>query len=151
MLYKLSFQPFFSCRNIQAILKSPDLDSKYSKFATASASASSPKVGRRKFLLSRNSHYKRNKRKSPSKTREGTTGSSSSSTANSGPAAAASAAAASGQAEGGGLGIVGSGLLPSLNQANDFPGAPVEVANKYVVGEVIGDGECCFFAEKKDL
>ena len=56
---------------------------------------------------------------------------------------AAAAAAGSGQAaDGGGLGIVGAGLLPSLNPASDFPGAPVEVANKYVVGEVIGDGEC---------
>ena len=37
--------------------------------------------------------------------------------------------------------MVGSGLLPSLNNAADFTGAPTEITHKYVVGEIIGDGE----------
>ena len=63
-----------SCRNIQSILKSPELDTKYSKFASVNnaqeggKSGSSPKSGRRKFPLSRNGVHKRNRqRKSPSK------------------------------------------------------------------------------------
>ena len=42
-------------RSVQSILKSPDLDSKYEKFAATSGSCSgaSPKTSRRKFLNSR--------------------------------------------------------------------------------------------------
>jgi len=143
-------------RNIQSILKSPELDTKYSKFASVNnaqeggKSGSSPKSGRRKFPLSRNGVHKRNRqRKSPSKTREGTAGSGSttaSSTATGNTATTGSGTVGTGGSgsdlvgQVGGLGVVGSGLLPSLNNAADFTGAPTEITHKYVVGEIIGDG-----------
>ena len=59
--------PQFYCRNVQSILKSPELDAKYEKFSTNA----SPKTSRKKFLSSRQpAKRKRKTSASSSKTRE---------------------------------------------------------------------------------
>ena len=69
----------FFFRNVQSILKSPELDAKYEKFASA---ASSPKSSRKKFLSSRQPANRRKRKTSAnsSKTRDSPRNGSSSTT-----------------------------------------------------------------------
>lgn len=130
-------------RNVQSILKSPALDKRYEKFSISSGNQS-PSSGRRKFLQGRSGAAKRRVRqkRSPSKgqppvassnltatspTRNGsssnvsvTTGCSSMEMAGTGPP----------------LGIIGH----SLGSTDDQLDTPVQVTNKYNVGDIIGDG-----------
>lgn len=95
-------------RNVQSILKSPELDAKYEKFSSA---APSPKTSRRKFLSSRHPAKRKRKTSSSSKSRES-------------PRTCSSAT-----------------TLDSLgSNAGEQYSAPSEVANKYHVGDIIGDG-----------
>ena len=97
-------------RNVQSILKSPELDSKYEKFA----SSASPKSSRKKFLSSRQPAKRKRKTSASSKTRENpsrsTNGGSSSTT-----------------------------TLDSLPNHDQYL-APKDISNKYYVGDIIGDG-----------
>ena len=106
-------------RNVQSILKSPELDAKYEKFS----SNASPKTSRKKFLSSR--QPAKRKRKTSSKTREipqngssMTTGSSHSGTGNSNSAVEIA--------------------LAAVNNPADHYVAPKEIAVKYSVGDIIG-------------
>ena len=131
---------------MQSILKSPALDKRYEKFSSASGHQS-PGTGRRKFLQGRTgaaAKRRARQKRSPSKghgggpqcgsiaagtspTRNGsssnvsvTTGCSSMEMAGTGPP----------------LGIVGH----SLGSADDPIDTPAQVAHKYNVGDIIGDG-----------
>ena len=108
-----------SSRNVQSILKSPELDAKYEKYSNAS-----PKTSRRKFLLSRQPLLgMRRKSRKASKTRESPANGSSSSTIHE-------------------LEIVPP-ALPSLENNGSLQQAsvPLTVTAKYDVGNVIGDGK----------
>ena len=115
-------------RNVQSILKSPELDAKYEKFS----SNASPKTSRKKFLSSR--QPAKRKRKTSSKTREipqngssMTTGSSHSGTGNSNSAVEIA--------------------LAAVNNPADHYVAPKEIAVKYSVGDIIGKS-CQYFSSK---
>ena len=70
MFYKINF------RNVQSILKSPELDAKYEKFT----SSASPKSSRKKFLSSRQPAKRKRKTSANSKTRDSPRNGSSSTT-----------------------------------------------------------------------
>ena len=133
-------------RNVQAILKSSDLDKKYEKFSTASGNQS-PGTGRRKFLPGRTgaaAKRRARQRRSPSKGRGGV---------NSGTAAGGTSPTRNGSSSNvsvttgcSSMEIAGSGLPlgiigHSLGSTDDQVNIPAQVANKYNVGDVIGDGK----------
>ena len=101
------------CRNVQSILKSPELDAKYEKFSQHNAS---PKTSRKKFLSSRQpAKRKRKTSASSSKTRESPRNGSSMTVDSL------------------------NGNSSNIVQDHSFT-APKEVGQKYVVGDIIGDG-----------
>jgi len=114
-------------RNVQSILKSPELDAKYEKFS----SNASPKTSRKKFLSSRQPAKRKRKTSASSKTRESprngssmTTGTNCSSHSGNGSNTAVESA------------------LAKVN--NELPAdhfiPPKEISLKYIVGDIIGDG-----------
>ena len=132
----------FSFRNVQSILKSPALDKKYEKFSIASGQQS-PGTGRRKFLQGRQGVVRRRKerqKRSPSKGKGvAHTGNSGSSPTRNGSSSNVSVTTGCSSLE------VGMGQLPcivgqGLGATDDHTETPAQVANKYNVGDIIGDG-----------
>ena len=99
------------CRNVQSILKSPELDAKYEKFSQHNAS---PKTSRKKFLSSRQPAKRKRKTSASSKTRES-------------PRNGSSMTVDS---------LNGNSMI--VQDHSFIP--PKEVGQKYVVGDIIGDG-----------
>ena len=140
MAVDTDFEICVSPRSVQSILKSPDLDSKYEKFASQCASSQngsssvSPRTSRRKFLNSRMPAKSAGPRTKARKA-------SSSKSRQSGSSASGSPRPSSKEEE------------PSVPQQNGnvahhphphhpSPQAayPSNVAAKYVIGDIIGDG-----------
>lgn len=100
------------CRNIQSIIKSPTLDAQYEKFASASSQNASPKTSRKKFLSSRHPvNRSAGKSRKSSKSRDSPRSNGDSSQYTLGHS--------------------------SSSNAQQYPN---EVASKYLVGDIIGDG-----------
>ena len=131
-------------RNVQSILKSPALDKRYEKFSTASGHQS-PGTGRRKFLQGRTgaaAKRRARQKRSPSKGQGGATGTGAPpvSPIRNGSSSNVSVTTGCSSMEMAGtgppLGIVGHGLGSTDDQID----TPAQVANKYNVGDIIGDG-----------
>ncbi|XP_059080811.1 serine/threonine-protein kinase DCLK1-like [Tigriopus californicus] len=97
-------------RNIQSIIKSPNLDAQYEKFASASSQNASPKTSRKKFLSSRHPvNRSAGKSRKSSKSRDSPRSN-------------------------------GDSSQYTLGHASSAQQYPNEVASKYLVGDIIGDG-----------
>ena len=129
---------------MQSILKSPALDKKYEKFSTATGHQS-PGTGRRKFLQARSgvgSKKRARQKRSPSKGQGGSvvSGAPATSPTRNGSSSNVSVTTGCSSMELAGtgppLGIIGH----SLGSTDDQVDTPAQVANKYNVGDIIGDG-----------
>ena len=130
---------------MQSILKSPALDKRYEKFSSASGQQS-PGTGRRKFLQGRSgaaAKRRARQKRSPSKGQGGGAagaGVPPVSPTRNGSSSDVSVTTGCSSMEMAGtglpLGIVGHGLGSTDDQID----IPAQVANKYNVGDIIGDG-----------
>ncbi len=138
MLRKKEYQ-FLFCRNVQSILKSPDLDAKYEKFAGSCSSStngnsSSPKTSRKKFLSSRQPANKR-KRKTSSKTRSSGVSSQVSTSSNQ----AQNNSTHSANNRNSETNNLDSGSSEYARNSDNY-NPPKEISSKYFVGDIVGDG-----------
>ena len=119
---------FLYYRNVQSILKSPELDAKYEKFS----SNASPKTSRKKFLSSRQPAKRKRKTSASSKTRESPRNGSSMTTGT-------NCSSHSGNRS---SNTAVESALAKVN--NELPAdhfiPPKEISLKYIVGDIIGDG-----------
>ena len=129
---------------MQSILKSPALDKRFEKFSTASGQQS-PGAGRKKFWQGRSGPTAKRRlrqKRSPSKSHRGTaqSGATGTSPTRNGSSSNVSVTTGCSSMEMAGtgppLGIVGH----SLGSTDDQIDIPAQVANKYNVADIIGDG-----------
>ena len=131
-------------RNVQSILKSPALDKRYEKFSTTSGNQS-PSSGRRKFLQGRSgatAKRRARQKRSPSKGQSAAASSNTTATSPTRNGSSSNVSVTTGCSSmemagtGPPLGIIGH----SLGSTDDQLDIPAQVANKYNVGDIIGDG-----------
>ena len=122
-------------RNVQSILKSPELDAKYEKFA----SNASPKTSRKKFLSSRQPAKRKRKTSASSKTRASTA------SAHDTASVASTAASRNSAADPHGGHSANSqqqnAVEAAMQAVNDHFVTPKEIAAKYFVGDIVGTYE----------